>query len=227
MLNAPRTVYLLDVDNTLLDNDRFAADVSQQLDRKLGRERRERYWQLYADRRDAVGYADYLGTLQKLRNDCEDDLSLQKIAEYLLDYPFHQLLYPGAHEVIDHLRQRGTTALYSDGDVIFQPRKIKHSGLREAVDGQVLVVVHKEHCLELMQQRFPGDHHVMIDDKPHLLAAMKRTMGKRLTTVLVRQGHYGTSIDARSRASEPDISIDAIADLLALEPSRLTLAGSA
>lgn len=219
MLTSLGIVFLLDVDNTLLDNDRFAADLTQQLDCDVGQEVRERYWRIYAELRESLGYVDYLGILQKLRSDCEDDLALQKIGEFMLDYPFQDRLYPGALNVIEHLRRLGSTAILSDGDVVFQPRKIARSGLREVVDGKVLIVVHKELCLDLMQRRFPGSHHVMIDDKPHLLAAMKRTMGNRLTTVLVRQGHYATSTDITAITPRPDLSVAKIADICDLDPA--------
>ena len=225
MLTSLGIVFLLDVDNTLLDNDRFVADLTKQLDCDVGRKERERYWRINAELRDSLSYVDYLGALQKLRNDCEDDLALQKTAEFMLDYPFKDRLYPKALNVIEHLRNLGSTAILSDGDIVFQPRKIVRSGLREAVDGQVLIVIHKELCLDLMQRLFPGSHHVMVDDKPHLLAAMKRTMGDRLTTVLVRQGHYATATDSTAITPQPDLSVAKIADICDLDPALFWLGG--
>ncbi|WP_068858659.1 HAD family hydrolase [Perlucidibaca aquatica] len=226
MLTAIGIVFLLDVDNTLLDNDRFTADLTQQLDRELGREERERYWHIHAELRDSLGYVDYLGVLQKLRNDCEDDTALQKMAEFLLEYPFQDRLYPGALKVIEHLRSLGSTAILSDGDIVFQPRKITRAGLSERVDGQVLIVIHKERCLDLVQRRFPGSHHVMIDDKPHLLAAMKRTMGHGLTTVLVRQGHYAMDAESTAVTPRPDLCVAKIADICDLDPALFWLGGT-
>lgn len=213
MLNEDPVVFMLDVDNTLLDNDRFAADLTERLDDDFGKPERERYWSIYAERRDRLGYADYLGALQAFRAGDDDEPALLRMSGFLLDYPFSERLYPRALAALDHLRTIGTTAIVSDGDIVFQPRKIQRSGLWDAVDGRVLVTVHKERRLGLVQRHFPASHYVMIDDKPQLLAAMKRVLTDRLTTVFVRQGHYATESDSLAIDPAPDLTIGRIGDL--------------
>ena len=210
-------VLLLDVDNTLLDNDRFAVDLGARLEQSFGAAERDRYWAIYDTLRDEIGYADYLGALQKFRVGVDGDPALLQMSAFLLEYPFHERLYPRALESIAHLRTLGLPVVLSDGDVVFQPRKIQRSGIWDAVKGRVLIYPHKERMLQEMQSRFPASHYVMIDDKPQLLAAMKRVLGAKLTTVFVRQGHYATeSVNAIIDPS-PDMSIGRIADLLDVE----------
>jgi FMN phosphatase YigB (HAD superfamily) len=213
-------VFWLDVDNTLLDNDRFTADLSARLERGFGATGRDRYWALYATLRDQLGYADYLGALQGLSAGHEDDPDLLQMSAFLLEYPFAQRLYPRALEVIAHLRTLGLPVVLSDGDVVFQPRKVQRSGIWDAVAGRVLIRLHKERALDATQRRYPAAHYVMVDDKPQLLAAMKRILGARLTTVFVRQGHYafesaGTLVDPI-----PDMEIERIGELIECDPSR-------
>lgn len=216
MLNKDPVVFLLDVDNTLLDNDRFAADLTARLDDDFGKPERERYWSLYAELRDRFGYADYLAALQAFRAGANDDPALLRMSAFLLDYPFSERLYPRALAVLDHLRSIGTTAILSDGDIVFQPRKIQRSGLWDAVDGRVLVTLHKERKLDLVQRSFPAGQYVMIGDKPQLLAAMKRVLVGRLTTVFVRQGHYAAEAAGLAIDPAPDLSIERIGDLCEL-----------
>lgn len=173
MLNENLVVFMLDVDNTLLDNDRFAADFTARLDHDFGKAERERCWSIYAELRDRLGYADYLGALQQFRNGSDAVLALLQMSAFLLEYPFGERLYPRALAAFDHLRTIGITAIVSDGDIVFQPRKIQRSGLWDAVDGRMLVTLHKERRFDLIQRCFPAGHYVMIDDKPQLLAAMK------------------------------------------------------
>jgi FMN phosphatase YigB (HAD superfamily) len=207
-------VFLLDVDNTLLDNDRFAVDLGARLERTFGAAERERYWAIFARLREELGYADYLGSLQAFRVGLEDDLSLLEMSSFVLEYPFAELLYPRALAAVAHVGTLGVPVVLSDGDVVFQPRKIQRSGIWNAVAGRVLIYIHKERMLGQMQQHYPASHYVMVDDKPNLLAAMKLALGERLTTVFVRQGHYAR--DAASTALEllPDHTIDDIGDLL-------------
>jgi FMN phosphatase YigB (HAD superfamily) len=212
-------VFLLDVDNTLLDNDRFAADLTAQLDQVFGPEGRERYWSIYAELRDALGYADYLGALQRFRIGNDNESALLQTSTFLLDYPFNERLYPHALAAIEHLCAIGTPVILSDGDIVFQPRKIHHSGLWDAVDGRVLIYVHKERMLDAMQRRFPAKRYVMVDDKPQLLAAMKRVLGNRLTTVFVRQGHYAAESASIAIDPAPDKIIQHIGDLRKLAKS--------
>ncbi|MDR3416657.1 MAG: hypothetical protein P4L83_10760 [Nevskia sp.] len=219
-------VFLLDVDNTLLDNDRFGADLGTRLKQDFGAAGHDRYWAHYTKLRDELGYADYLGALQLFRSGLDDDPKLLRMSAFLLDYPFTERLYPRALETIAHLHTLGLPVVLSDGDVVFQPRKVQRSGIWDAVAGRVQIHVHKQRALEAVQRRYPAAHYVMVDDKPQLLAATKRILGARLTTVFVRQGHYalesaGTAIDP-----EPDLSIGRIGELLAqgLFPIRQLLA---
>lgn len=219
MLNADATVFLFDVDNTLLDNDRFGADLTAHLQHAFGKDACERYWSIYATRRDQTGYADYLGTLQAFRDDVADHPAMLGMSSFLLDYPFGERLYPRALEVIETARRIGRAVIVSDGDIVFQPRKIERSGLWHAFGGAVVVSVHKEESLLAIERRYPARHYVMIDDKPGLLAVMKRKLGERISTVFVRQGHYArAAIDAAANAPAvsdppPDLAIDAIGDL--------------
>ncbi|MEO9216648.1 MAG: HAD family hydrolase [Rhodanobacter sp.] len=205
-------VFLLDVDNTLLDNDRFAADLGDTLEQAFGVAERDRYWTIYAQLRDALGYADYLGTLQRFRAGLDNEPSLLQMSKYLLEYPFAERLYPHALDTVAHLRTLGPTAILSDGDVVFQPRKIQHAGLWDALHGEVLIYIHKQQMLVAMQQRYPAAHYVMIDDKPQILADMKQRLGRKLTTVFVRQGHYAAAAPAELQ-SAADITIACIGDL--------------
>lgn len=213
---APATasvVFLLDVDNTLLDNDRFATDLGDTLLQAFGAGARDRYWAIYAQLRDELGYADYLGTLQRFREGLDNDPSLLQMSKYLLEYPFAERLYPHALATIAHLRTLGPTAILSDGDVVFQPRKIQRAGLWDALRGEVMIYLHKQRMLVAMQQRYPAAHYVMVDDKPQILAEMKQRLGKRLTSVFVRQGHYAAKAADETIEPAPDISIACIGDL--------------
>lgn len=217
MLSPPPLVFLLDVDNTLLDNDRFAADLRARLALDFGSSECERYWAIYRRRRSALGYADYLGALQDFRTRRGDDPELLLIADFLLDYPFADRVYPQVPAVIAHLHTLGLPVVLSDGDIVFQPRKIRRSGLRAAVEERVMVCVHKERELAAMQRRFPASHYVMVDDKPRLLAAMKRVLGDRLTTVFVRQGHYALAASGTLGEPAPDLGIGRIEELLGFD----------
>lgn len=212
---SPRTaVFLLDVDNTLLDNDRFTADLGDRLEASFGAAERARYWQIFARRRESLTLADYLGSLQEFRLGLDDDPQMLEMSQFLLEYPFASRLFPNALEAIAHLRTLGTPAVLSDGDIIFQPRKIQRSGIWDAVEGRVMIYLHKEKVLDHMERRYPAEHYVMVDDKPNLLAAMKGTLGTRLTTVFVRQGHYALAPGADALLPAPDLTIEHIGDLL-------------
>jgi FMN phosphatase YigB (HAD superfamily) len=214
VLSEAATIFLLDVDNTLLDNDRFAADLGDRVEKSFGAAQRARYWDIFAQRRTALGLADYLGSLQEFRAGLDDDPQLLDMSQYLLEYPFASRLFPRALEAIAHLRTLGFPTVLSDGDIVFQPRKIQRSGIWEAVEGRVMIYVHKEKVLDHMQRRFPAKHYVMVDDKANLLAAMKSVLGARLTTVFVRQGHYALAAESNSVVPAPDLVIDRIGDLL-------------
>ena len=207
-------VFLIDVDNTLLDNDALVADLMQYIERECGRASQERYAQILEQVRTRLGYVDYLGALQQYRDEHIDDLRLLDISSFLIDYPFPSRLYPGALEVLARLRTLGTTVILSDGDVVFQPRKVRRSGLWDAVEGRVLIYIHKEKMLDAVARRYPARHYVMLDDKIRVLHAIKSAWQHRVTTVMPRQGHYAH--DPRLLAEYPpaDITVDCIADVL-------------
>ena len=207
-------VFLLDVDNTLLDNDRFGADLSDRLEQAFGRDGRERYWAIFTGLRERLGLADYLGSLQAFRAGLDDDPQLLRMSEYLLEYPFWAVVYPEALAAVAHLGRLGRPVVLSDGDVVFQPRKIRRAGIWDAVDGRVLIYLHKERVLDHVVKRYPASHYVMIDDKPNLLSAMKTEMGDKLTTVFVRQGHYALAAESNAVQPPPDRVIEHIGDLV-------------
>jgi FMN phosphatase YigB (HAD superfamily) len=214
-MSAPkRFVFLLDVDNTLLDNDRVIADLMRHLEREVGEERQKRYWAIFEQLRAELGYADYLGALQRYRLEYPRDPHLLVVSSFLVNYPFANRLYPNSLDLVDWLRQRGVAAILSDGDVVFQPRKVERSGLSDAVEGNVLIYVHKEQELDDVEQRYPADHYVLVDDKLHILSAVKNVWRDRVTTVQPLQGHYAK--DPKLQASYPpaDITIDRVGDLL-------------
>ncbi len=216
-------LFMLDVDNTLLDNDRFAADLTARLERDFGVEECQRYWSLYAVQRERSGYADYLGALQLFRPSCADRRALLWMSDFLLEYPFQARLYPHALETLQHLRQIGAVCIVSDGDMVFQPRKIQRSGLWDAVGGQVLISLHKQACVGVIRQRFPARRYVMIDDKLQVLAEMKQVLGPQLTTVFVRQGHYAQAagLPPAPPVGAPDLSVERIGDLRGFSPDSL------
>jgi phosphoglycolate phosphatase-like HAD superfamily hydrolase len=218
-MNGAGRVFLFDVDNTLLDNDRFAADLGARIESGFGAAERERYWAIFNYLRDELGRADYLASLQIFRSGMDGQADMLEMSQYLLEYPFARLLYPGALQAVAHLGEFGTTAVLSDGDIVYQPRKIHRSGVWDAVGGRVLIYLHKERSVEPMQRRFPAPHYVMVDDKPNLLAAMKLALGRRLTTVFVRQGHYAASARTRTIEPPPDRVIDHIGDLMGFNSS--------
>jgi FMN phosphatase YigB (HAD superfamily) len=214
-------VYLIDVDNTLLDNDRFGAALGDHLDYNFGAAERARYWTVFSERRERLGVADYLGSLEVFREGLEDHPRLLQLSEFLLDYPFARLVYPDALATIEHLSKSGTPVLLSDGDIVFQPRKIRRAGLWDAVAGRVLVYRHKETMMDHVLHLFPAPHYVVVDDKPNLLAAIKAALGARITTVFVRQGHYAHDVQSQTQMSSPDRTIERIGDLMSLNPSDL------
>jgi FMN phosphatase YigB (HAD superfamily) len=214
VLNDGATIFLLDVDNTLLDNDRFTADLGERLEKSFGAAQRARYWDIFAQRRASLGLADYLGSLQEFRAGLDDDPQLLDMSQYLLEYPFASRLFPRALEAVAHLRDLGSPVVLSDGDIVFQPRKIQRSGIWDAVEGRVMIYLHKEKVLDHMQRRFPARHYVMVDDKANILASMKAALGTQLTTVFVRQGHYALAAESNSVVPAPDLVIERIGDLL-------------
>ena len=214
MTAAVDVVFLLDVDNTLLDNDRVQDDLRNHLEREFGAASRDRYWAIFEALRTELGYADYLGALQRYRLGAMNDPRLLLMSAFLVDYPFADRLYPGALDALAHLRTCGLTVILSDGDAVFQPRKIQRSGLWEAVEGRVLIYIHKERMLDDVEQRYPARHYVMVDDKLRILAAMKKFWAGRLTTVFPRQGHYALDPHNLSAYPPADLAIERIGDLL-------------
>jgi FMN phosphatase YigB (HAD superfamily) len=210
-------VFLFDVDNTLLNNDQVIADLTKHLKREVGPQRARCYWAIFEQLRARLGYADYLGALQRYRSEYPHDLGLLAVSRFLINYPFANRLFPNSLDVVERVQQWGTAVLLTDGDVVFQPRKVDRSGLFEVVKGNVLIYVHKEQELDDVAERFPANHYVMVDDKLRILAAIKKTWGRRVTTVFARQGHYALDLKILSTCPAADVSIERIGDLLNLE----------
>lgn len=219
-------VFLVDVDNTLLDNDQVLADIRQHIEREFGPESGARYWAILEQLSAELGYRDYLGALQRYRVEHPRDIRLLAMSSYLVDYPFADRLFPGALAVLARLRRWGRTVILSDGDVVFQPRKVARSGIAAAVDGHVLIYIHKERTLDDVEDRFPARHYVLIDDKPRILDAVKRAWGERVTTVLARQGHYAHDAEALASTRAPDLVVERIGDLLGLDLPALAAAAT-
>ena len=211
-MTSSTTVFLVDVDNTLLDNDRIQADLRRHLEREFGTVCRDRYWTILEQLFTELGYRDYLGALQRYRVEHPKDIHLLSMSSYLVDYPFANRLYPGALDVLERMRGWGQTVILSDGDVVFQPRKVERSGIFEAVEGRVLIYIHKEEELDDVEQRYPAGHYVLVDDKPRILAAVKKAWGNRVTTILPRQGQFALAPDAASYPAA-DLTVERIGDL--------------
>jgi FMN phosphatase YigB (HAD superfamily) len=218
------TIFLFDVDNTLLDNDRIEADIGLHLEDEYGAAGRDRFWAIFEELRREFGFANYLGTVQRYRLETLHDPRVLGLSAFLLDYPFAERLYPRALETLAHVRNWGRTVILSDGDAVFQPHKIQRAGLWDAVEGRVLIYVHKERMLDEVKRLYPAQHYVMIDDKPGVLAAMKEIWGVQLTTVFPQQGHYARA--SLSMASQPsaDLALEHVADLISCGYSDFSLA---
>lgn len=207
-------VFLLDVDNTLLDNDRVTADLRHFLDQEVGEARAAEYFEIFEELRVELGYADYLGALQRYRQRHPHQSRLLRVSSFLIDYPFANRLYPGSLDAIRHLKSFGRAVILSDGDAVFQQRKIERSGLLEELEGHVLIYIHKEQELADVERRYPAGHYVLVDDKLRILTAVKEAWGQRLTTVFPRQGHYAHDPATLAASPPPDVSIDRIGDLV-------------
>jgi FMN phosphatase YigB (HAD superfamily) len=214
MTNLLDTVFLFDVDNTLLDNDRVQADMNEHLAEAYGETTRSRFWVIFEQLRHELGYADYLGALERYRLEALHDPKLLRMANWLVDYPFHQRVYPRALDVVKKAQAVGTTAVLSDGDAVFQPRKVEKSGIWPVFGDNVLIYVHKELELADVENHFPARHYVLIDDKVRILDTVKRAWGDRVTTVFPRQGHYANDIDEVAKYPPADITVERIGDLL-------------
>ena len=214
MSKRPGVVFLFDVDNTLIDNDRVQAHLSEHLEQSYGAATRDRYWEIFEQLRSELGYADYLGALERYRTEDLHRPEVLQMSSWLVDYPFVERLYPGALEAIKHVQQWGTPVILSDGDAVFQPRKVERSGLWKAFDNRVLIYIHKEEELDDVQRLYPADRYVLIDDKLRILTAVKKIWGERVTTVFPKQGHY--ALDPKAVADYPpaDIELGKIGDLV-------------
>jgi FMN phosphatase YigB (HAD superfamily) len=213
MASRERVVFLFDVDNTLLDNDRVENDLRHHLEKEFGTESRDKYFAIFEELRSELGYADYLGALQRYRLEEVCDPRVLRMSSFLVDYPFAERLYPGALDVLEHFRAWGSTIILSDGDAVFQPRKVERSGLWDAVEGRVLIYIHKEQMMSDVEKRYPAQHYVMVDDKLHILTAMAGIWRDRLTTVFPRQGHY--AVDPKNISAYPPahVTVQRIGDL--------------
>jgi FMN phosphatase YigB (HAD superfamily) len=217
MPKTPAIVFLFDVDNTLLDNDRVQADLSEHLQKTYGPPTRDRYWAIFEELRAELGYADYLGALERYRLEDLHRPELLRMSNWLVDYPFADRLYPGALDAVRHAQQWGTPVILSDGDAVFQPRKVERSGLWRAFEGRVLIYVHKEQELDDVRRFYPADHYVLIDDKLRILSAVKSMWGDAVTTVFPRQGHYALDPAEVAKYSRADVELGAIGELVELD----------
>jgi hypothetical protein len=217
-----KVVFLFDVDNTLLDNDRVTRDLKTFLEKEVGRARCDRYWQIFEDLRAELGYADYLGTLQRYRVEHPYDSHLLAVSTYLVNYHFANRLFPNSLDVLENCKKMGKVVILTDGDVVFQPRKIERSGLFEAVEGNILIYIHKESELRDVERRYPSEKYVLVDDKLRILTAVKKIWGEKVTTVFPRQGHY--AFDEKEIAKYPpaDLTVENVGDLLNFSFERLT-----
>jgi FMN phosphatase YigB (HAD superfamily) len=212
-----KVIFLFDIDNTLIDNDRVTADVDAYISYEHGVKARDRYWAIFEALRSELGYADYLGALERYRIEELHDPRILRMSNWLVDYPFADRLYPGALEAVKKVRTWAPSVILSDGDAVFQPRKVQRSGLWQAFDGHVLIFVHKEEELEDVERFYPSEHYVMIDDKIRILAKMKDVWGDRVTTVFPRQGHYAKDPKILAEFPHGDIQIDSIGELARFE----------
>ncbi len=219
-------IALIDVDNTLLDNDHVISDLRQHLITVLGARRHGRYWTIFEELRRELGYADYLGALQRYRIELPRDSHFQEVSRFLIDYPFANRLFPGSLDALTHLAAFAAPVILSDGDVVFQPRKIERSGLAEAVAGRVLIYVHKELELAEVARRYPARHYLLVDDKVRILSAVKQAWGSRVTTIFPRQGHYARDAALVAAHPPPDLAIERIGDLVSFGRDELVEAGT-
>src|ERR1041385_5825171 len=213
----PKIVFLFDVDNTLLDNDRVTADLKRHLEQQVGHDRQQRYWEFFEQLRSELGYADYLGALQRYRIEYPRDPGLLTVSHFLVNYPFATRLYPDSLDAVEHVKQWGEAVILSDGDVVFQPLKVERSGIWETVEGKVLIYIHKEQELEDVERRYPADHYVLIDDKIRILTAVKKIWGQRVTTVFPRQGHYAHDSTLVAGFPAADVTVERIGDLVTMD----------
>jgi FMN phosphatase YigB (HAD superfamily) len=209
----PSTVFFFDVDNTLLDNDRVAEDLKRYLTNKVGEDCEQRYWEIFEQLRTELGYADYLGALQRYRVERPRDPKLLAVSHFMVNYPFANRLFPESLDAVEYAQRLGRAVILSDGDVVFQPLKVDRSGLYEIFEGHVLIYIHKEQELDDVEARYPAAHYVMVDDKVRILAEIKKYWGARVTTVFPRQGHYAHDAALVAEYPKPDITLERIGEL--------------
>jgi FMN phosphatase YigB (HAD superfamily) len=214
-------VFLFDVDNTLLDNDQVQAEMKDHLAEAYGPATRDRYVAILAQLVNELGYTDYLGALERLRIEMMHRPEVLRMSSWLVDYPFADRLFPHALEVVRHVAQWGLTVILSDGDAVFQPRKVERSGLWKAFEDRVLIYIHKEQELAYVERLYPARHYVLIDDKLRILATVKKAWGDRVTTVFPKQGHYAFDPSILGEYPRADLEIDKIGDLLNYDRSKL------
>src|SRR6185436_13191454 len=221
MVRLDPIIFLIDVDNTLLDNDGIQQDLKDHIERAYGRDASDRYWKILEDLFTELGYRDYLGALQRFRAEHPREVELLSMSAYLIDYPFAGRLFPSALKVLKRLNGFGSTVILSDGDVVFQPHKVERAGLSDAVDGRVLIYIHKEEALDDVERRFPAEHYVLVDDKLRILTTVKRTWRSRVTTVFPRQGQYAHDQKTIAECPPADVTVERIGDLLNIDLSAL------
>jgi FMN phosphatase YigB (HAD superfamily) len=226
MTRPHQIVFLVDVDNTLVDNDGIQQDLKDHLEQTYGLAARERYWTILEGLMTELGYRDYIGALQRFRVEHPRDVELLAMSSFLMDYPFAGRLYPHALEVLARLRSLAPTVILSDGDVVFQPRKVEHAGLAKVADGNVLIYIHKEEALDDVERRYPAEHYVLVDDKLRILVAAKQFWGERVTTVLPLQGQYVHDTKVMSALPPADVTIERIGDLLSYDVAGLRAAAT-
>jgi FMN phosphatase YigB (HAD superfamily) len=214
-------VFLFDVDNTLLDNDMVQAELKSHLAEAYGPAARDRYVAILGQLVNELGYTDYLGALERLRIEMMHRPEVLRMSSWLVDYPFANRLFPRALEVVRHVSQWGLPVILSDGDAVFQPRKVERSGLWKAFEDRVLIYIHKEQELEYVERLYPARHYVLIDDKLRILATVKKAWGDRVTTVFPKQGHYAFDPSILAEYPRADLEIDKIGDLLRYDRSKL------
>ncbi|MGI8644014.1 MAG: HAD family hydrolase [Thermomicrobiales bacterium] len=217
-----RITILLDVDNTLLDNDAAKSELDRRIRDHLGDPRADIFWQAYEAVRAETSVVSYPCTLANFWHESDSTASIEtrsELADLVMEFPYAEFLYPGAMDAIAHLRQFGRVAILSDGDPAYQPSKIARAGIVQAVDGYVLVYGHKEEHLDEITAAFPADHYLLVEDKPENLTKVRAGLdGAPFTGILVRQGKYAGVAGADAAA---DITLDQVGDLCTLDLSDL------
>jgi len=210
-------VFLVDVDDTLLENDRIQNDLKLHIEREFGARCRDQFWAIQQELFNQLGYRDYLGALQRFRVEHPYEPHLVTAANFLVDYPFANRLYPGALDVLERFKKWGRTVILTDGDMVYQPRKVQRSGIFEAVDGHVLIYIHKEEALKDVERRYPAEHYVLVDDKLRILTAVKQAWGNRVTTVFPRQGEFALNPATLAAYPPAEFTVERISDLLSYD----------